>query len=210
MLRPRRGALALIGVLLLSACGTSQSHSAATSAAAQTPQAATTSATATTTSTSATAATSTSTTTTQSTGTPPGCQPGQLHLTAGRGEQTANQYGRRMIFTNVSSSPCTMYGYPGLQLVGANGAAIDVPVHRGGGYAFTDPGPHLITLTPGASASFTFGGSAIEQPSGAVCPTTMAVRVIPPNDYGQLSAPVQAPACPGSGVTVTAVSTGPG
>lgn len=203
---PHRGVLALLGVFLLSACGTSQSHSATTTAVAQT-QSATTATTTATTSTSSTT-TSASTSATATTGTPPGCQPGQLQLTAGRGVQAANQYGRRLIFTNVSSSSCTMYGYPGLQLVGTGGRAIDVPVHRGGGYALTDPGPHLITLAAGGQASFSFGGAAIEQPSGAVCPTTSAVRVIPPNDYSQLSLSVQAPACSGTGVTVTAVSAG--
>jgi hypothetical protein len=82
------------------------------------------------------------------------------------------------------------------------------PCTGAGGYAFTDPGPHLVTLAAGGQASFTFGGRAIEQPSGAVCPPTSAVRIIPPNDYSQLSVPVQSPACPGTAVTVTAVAAG--
>ena len=89
-----------------------------------------------------------------------------------------NQYGRTMVFTNASPTTCTLFGYPGLQLVSAAGGPLKAPVRLGGGYVFTDSGPRLVTLRPGDGASFQFGGPVIAQGSGRLCPLTGAVRVI--------------------------------
>jgi hypothetical protein len=43
--------------------------------------------------------------------------------------------------TNSLDVSCTLFGYPGLQLVGAGGDDLPTITRRGGGYLFADDGP---------------------------------------------------------------------
>lgn len=138
------------------------------------------------------------------------CQPDQLSLVPGAARAAAGHYAQTLVFTNTSSSTCTMYGYPGLQLVGADGQAVDVDVQRGAGYAVQDPGPKAISLGPKQSAYFMFGAADVSQPGGAPCPAATRARVIPPNDYTQLEVAVHVAACPHARVAVSAVAPGSG
>lgn len=208
-------ALCLACALALSACGSSGSATSSSSASSPLTTAHTpTAAIGTVPSTSTTTPSPAQTTSTGPAGTPSGtpsrCLPAALRLSPGAARQASNQYGRTLIFTDISTSSCTLYGYPGVQLLNADGRVLSIPMHRGGGYVFTDPGPHVVVLHPGESASFSFGGPVITAAGGGLCPVASEVRVIPPNDYSQLAVAVRAPACPDSGVTVAAVTAGAG
>jgi hypothetical protein len=121
--------------------------------------------------------------------------------------EAMNQYGQTLVFTNTSTTACTMFGRPVVQLVGGDRRVIDSPVRHGGGYTFVDHGANVVTLAPASTASFAFGGPAWDLVGDRPCLEVIAVRVIPPNDYTQLTVAVHAVACP-EGITVSAV--GPG
>lgn len=150
--------------------------------------------------------TTTSTVSARPTAAPSGCQNSQLHLSAGDARAGLGHFGQTIVFTNTSSKPCTMYGYPGLALV-AGGQTMAVPVQHGSSYTFHDTGRQLVTLAPGATASFTFGGLTVSQPGGQPCPRASAVRVIAPNDYTPIQLDVDTAGCP-SGVDVSTVVAG--
>ncbi len=120
------------------------------------------------------------------------------------------QYGQRIVLTNTSSAACTLDGYPGVALVDSAGHALETTVHHGPGYTFSDPGPSLVHLDPGASASFSIGGADVSQPQGTPCPSAEAVNVIPPNDYTAITVGVRAAACPDGTLDVSAVAAGTG
>lgn len=85
-----------------------------------------------------------------------------------------------VIFTNTSDHPCTLDGYPGVELVGPDdpmwGPVYQLPQEAGQ--------PQPVTLPPGASATsrLTF----LADPDGWV-PTTIAVTL--PNAAGQMEVP---------------------
>ena len=64
-----------------------------------------------------------------------------------------------LTLTNTSNKSCSVDGYAGLKLKNAAHHRVHSSTHRGDTYFATDPGPHLIVLSPGetASADFAFG-----------------------------------------------------
>jgi hypothetical protein len=64
-----------------------------------------------------------------------------------------------LTLTNTSNKSCSVNGYAGLKLRNATHHKVHSSTHRSGTYFATDPGPHLIVLSPGetASADFAFG-----------------------------------------------------
>lgn len=144
-------------------------------------------------------------------GSPPACQDGQLAASAQPSAGSMmNQFGQVVVFTNTSSSACSLRGYPGLQLVDGAGRAMTVPLSRGGGYVFADPDWTTVVLAAsGGQASFTFGGEASDMAHGGTpCPQAAGIRVIPPGDRQQLAVAIGVPACP-AGLDVAKVVTGP-
>ena len=64
-----------------------------------------------------------------------------------------------LTLTNTSNNSCSVDGYAGLKLKNAAHHRVHSSTHRGNTFFATDPGPHLIVLSPGetASADFAFG-----------------------------------------------------
>jgi Protein of unknown function (DUF4232) len=64
-----------------------------------------------------------------------------------------------LTLTNTSNHSCSIDGYAGLKLKNAAHHLVHSTTHRGNTYFAADPGPHLIVLSPGetASADFAFG-----------------------------------------------------
>lgn len=89
--------------------------------------------------------------------------------------------------TNHGAAPCTLYGFPGLQLVSASGALLPTTVIRGQYEVVSTVPDTVVTLAPGAQAytyfmySHVLGGGA---PS--VCPPAETVDVTPPGAYHSL------------------------
>jgi hypothetical protein len=64
-------------------------------------------------------------------------------------DQAAGLHGVRIIVTNTSSHPCTIFGYGGLEMFsGGDGRRASTTVSR-----LPNPGPALVTLKPGDTAN---------------------------------------------------------
>jgi hypothetical protein len=92
-------------------------------------------------------------------------------------------------FTNVSSHPCTLQGYPGADLVTpAGGVLINVPRKHALG------APRLV-LKPGDVANAELEAHAIDTATGNACPRWGALVVTPPNGFTSHSLSVDVPIC---------------
>ncbi|MFD0817570.1 DUF4232 domain-containing protein, partial [Micromonospora zhanjiangensis] len=95
-----------------------------------------------------------------------------------------------LTLTNTSGVRCRVYGYPGLQLVAADGTEIPTTARR----VVTDRGgpPTLVTVAPGGKvyAALTWNAQPdVDEPQQGSCqPRPMAIKVIPPDETSQLRA----------------------
>ena len=111
----------------------------------------------------------------------PPCRDGQVSAGSDHGGGGAGgSYYERILFRNVSTSTCSLFGYPGVKLADANGRAVKTDTQRGPATS------HLIVLAPGAVASATISG-ADSGPNGGVtpCKPTAGVLVIAPGQHLQ-------------------------
>jgi hypothetical protein len=143
-------------------------------------------------------------------GTTTACTAAQLALMLGERQQTMAQPAIAVIFTNISGTPCTLYGYPGVAGLDTNGhqiaQAYRTPQVLLGG-APTDV-PTRVTLASGAQVSALIGGGANPINDETACPADYtAVLVTPPGATTSTELPVDFPSC--SGLAVTPVVPGP-
>lgn len=110
---------------------------------------------------------------------------------------------RTFSLTNVSSATCTLFGYPGMLLLGPGATALATDVVRGGGLSFENVGPSTVTLAPGAIAYFNVGYSDVMPP----CSVATAVEITPPTNTSHVVVAVspQIMACDNGTVHVSAV-----
>lgn len=111
-----------------------------------------------------------------------------------------------------SAKPCVLTGYPGLQLLGANGAALPTNVVRKGSYSFTSMAPTTVILSAGESVDFNLGYSDVPTGGESSCPTSSSMEVTPPNATDHLVVAASLAPCGGGTVVVSPVffSGGPG
>jgi hypothetical protein len=84
-------------------------------------------------------------------------------------------------FTNQASASCTLYGYPGFQLLGQS----DQPIAT---HVTWTPGPkRVIVLPPGGHAWFTMQYPAATGYGSLTCPTSSQLEVTPPNAYHSIT-----------------------
>ncbi len=117
--------------------------------------------------------------------TDPSCNADELSLAISDGQGTAGGQENILTIKNSGSRECTLYGYPGVSLVNANGNMIGQPADR------TSSGDaETVTLAAGASVTATLVmPSSANLPDGQCVSGAVKVRVYPPNDVGYLSAP---------------------
>jgi hypothetical protein len=86
---------------------------------------------------------------------------------------------------NTSSTACRTYGWPGIQFIGQNGAALPtIPHHVTNDFFGSNPAVPLV-IAPGTSASFRLDvGHGVATANG--CATAYSLQVIPPNDTATL------------------------
>jgi hypothetical protein len=114
---------------------------------------------------------------TASSGTPPRCATTSLDVELGSAGQTAStQYQRPIVVTNVSSGPCSLLGFPGVDFGSA--AAQPLSLRRAAGT------PQRIVLAPGGQAhaqlTYLTGPDPACDTAGAWTPTT--VTITPPDE----------------------------
>jgi hypothetical protein len=166
------GALLLAGVgLFLTACSSS-SLSSTTTSTARTGTAPTSPAP---TSTSTTAGSST--TSTSSVAKTYGCSTTDLNISLGGPNGTAGAIHYVITFRNTGSSPCSLFGYPGVSFLAADGSQIGSSAQRTSGV-----GVASVALAPGALA---YSGLSVTDPGIPPCSsagTATQVRVFPPGE----------------------------
>jgi uncharacterized protein DUF4232 len=162
--------------LLAAACGSSGGSAAGSASPAVTV---------TVTATPSAAATGTaSPTPSSSPGGPPACTTAYLQASVGNGGAAAGSSYYPIELTNVSSSTCTMFGYPGVSFATAvNGSQI-------GSAATENPmrPRRLVTLPPGATASALLQVVNAENYPKARCKPVTAhwLKVYPPGEFSGL------------------------
>lgn len=143
----------------------------------------------------ASASTSVSAASDASAGTPAGasgtaCRTSDLSLQVIQGAQDQSSPGSFYIqLANVSSSTCTLYGFPGVDLTGSDGTSLGMKDVWSDQLAMSG-GEKVQTLAPGAaSAAFvTYAVKPAAQTAGD--PRAVEVRVIPPNQTTALTAKI--------------------
>ncbi|ACC84222.1 DUF4232 domain-containing protein [Nostoc punctiforme] len=108
-------------------------------------------------------------------------------------------------FTNNASSPCTLYGYPGLALLDAKDRPLQgIKVIRSKDTYFSSQQPRQqVTLAPGKQASFQIAYNHISSPQEN-CPISNKIEITPPNAYQHLTVTEEIKPCTGK-VRVTPV-----
>jgi hypothetical protein len=196
------------GGVLLGACSsgaTSASRSTTTSTSARSTTTTTSTGRSTTTTTSSGASTTTSTTG------GPGvamCLATQLSIAPHQGGGAAGTISLTVSMKNTSSTTCTLQGYPGMQLLGAQGTPIPTTVVRGGlagssGAAAQQPS--LVTLSPGQVAAFALQYEDVPVGNETTCPTSAKAEITPPNDTAPALVPLVIAPCNGGTVHVSPV-----
>ena len=108
---------------------------------------------------------------------PPGtprCHTADLALEVGQDDSATLHTGLNLALVNRSTHRCRIYGYGGVQLLDAAGAAQHTLQERSG------PRPELVTLRPGDRAYSALYW--ISSPDAQPCSTAAFLQVIPPDE----------------------------
>jgi hypothetical protein len=174
--RGRRGRVRLIGLavatlggVLLGACSSNAAPPSTTGA---------------TTTSGASSSTTTSTAPPASTSTTVGiarCATSALSGSVSGSSGAAGTIETTVALKSTAPTPCTLGGYPGLQMLNSAGTGLATTVVRKGSYSFTAMAPTTVTLATGQSAYFNIGFSDVPSGSETSCPTSASLEVTPPN-----------------------------
>jgi Protein of unknown function (DUF4232) len=139
------------------------------------------------------------------------CQSSELKVTLGQGDAAAGTTFYEILFTNDSSTTCTLYGFPGVSFTGET-YAVQVGPAATRNHAIQ---PSLVTLAPSAVASAEISVvDAQNYPPGRCGLTTASgILVYPPNLTSSVGLPFNGYTCvhPRDHVlSVDPVVTGPG
>ena len=122
------------------------------------------------------------------------CTTDQLKGSLGDTQSGAGQRYTALVLTNTGTKACDLRGFPGVSLVDANGKQIGQPASREGTEGAT------VMIQPGGTASATLHTSAAGM--GAQCdPTSVQIRVYPPDNTASLTITAAYSACGGFQVT---------
>lgn len=143
----------------------------------------------------------------------PGCASMDLGAHVGLAQGTAGSIYQVIYFTNLATTPCTLYGYPGVALAGGG-----TRVNQIGLAAVRTPSiiaPHLVTLGHGQSARFVLRiVEAGNYPAGTCQPTaTTFLQIYPPNQTTPIYLAYKSTGCASPAVnllTVSAMTAGSG
>jgi hypothetical protein len=134
-------------------------------------------------------------TTASTTTTPPRCTVSQLRVRQTSSNGAAGSIGLTFAFTNVSSTTCSLFGYPGMQMLAASGGPLPTTVVRKPSVVVPSVPERTVVLAPHAIASFYAGYSDVSADS---CPQASRLEVTPPNAYDHLVIPTTIAPCRGT------------
>jgi len=106
------------------------------------------------------------------------CATDELRLTVGPGQALGRStYRLPLVLTNAGPDPCTVYGFPGVSLVAADGSTFDLPRARA-------DEPARVELDPGRRALSTLTYQAATGGENVFMPATISVT--PPDERNAL------------------------
>ena len=109
------------------------------------------------------------------------CSSSQLAIVLGSESAAMGARGvSGMGFKNVSATPCTLFGYPKLQMTGSNGKLIKTFTTRVSKIMDMPSSMSIVTLLPGTTAHFNLLYESSTGYGNAVCPTSTQVDFTPP------------------------------
>jgi hypothetical protein len=136
---------------------------------------------------------------------PARCLASNLQGSLGTSQGAAGTIYTDVVLTNTGAASCTLYGYPGVSFVTAQGGSeVGAPANRNP----VSPAA-LVTLTPGGKANFLLGLTDVGVYSAAQCqPTNVSwLRIYPPGDYGSLYVQYSTQTCAVMSLVVLRTST---
>lgn len=140
----------------------------------------------------------------------PNCQPNQLTLTMLTVGAAAGHLGQMGKFTNASKTTCTLYGFPGAQMLDAQHNPLPTKaLWQTSAYMYSNQQKQLVKLAPGAAAYFAVTWSDVTVGSETSCPTSAYLSVTPPNDFSVLTVADQITACGGGSLEISPVEPKP-
>jgi hypothetical protein len=111
----------------------------------------------------------------------PRCRLSQLALAQPKSTGAAGSVRMRFVFTNVSAATCKLFGFPGMQLLNARGAALPTYVVRGTSNVVPAEPEADVVMTHSQHASFYAGYSNVPA-GGQPCKVSTSVEITPPNN----------------------------
>jgi hypothetical protein len=115
-----------------------------------------------------------------------GCGAAELSAFVVRSGVAAGSVGQTIALRNTSPRSCTLYGYPGLVMLGPAGQPLPTHVERGSSTTVRPEQPATVLLASGADASFALGFSDGTGFHGG-CPASARLEVTAPNAYGAMT-----------------------
>ena len=137
------------------------------------------------------------------------CQVAQLRMAPQQGSGAAGTIELSVDMTNQSGTTCTLFGYPGMQLLDGSGNDLPTNVVRGGGPQFGIPGadqaPNTVVLAPQQQAAFSLSYSDVPVGTESTCPTSTNALVTPPGSLTSATVPLAIAPCGGGTIHVSPV-----
>jgi hypothetical protein len=110
-----------------------------------------------------------------------GCRNTQLTVRYQSSNGAAGHIGIIYRIHNQSNQPCTLYGYPGVQLLDRHFLSLPTHVHRGGGMIVGSIPKQLVQVSAHGNAYFALDYSDVPV-NNQPCETAKYVMVFAPND----------------------------
>lgn len=120
----------------------------------------------------------------------PVCLSNQLTIVRGQDGVAMGHFGLdSSAFKNISTTACTLKGYPKLQMLDDAGKEIATHVIDGTSYTVQAQPEDVVTLLPGNQAKFDLGYDNSTGYGNAVCPTSAQVEITPPGSSQPITVP---------------------
>lgn len=110
------------------------------------------------------------------------CYTNQLAIYRDSGNSGLGHIGVYFRLQNRSQRVCTLFGYPGIQLLDGSGRPLHTVLHWGVGYLSGNQARRLVYLRPGGNAYFLLEWVHFPTP-GQTCPHAPAILITPPNAF---------------------------
>jgi hypothetical protein len=126
------------------------------------------------------------------------CGFSQLAVTAVFGGVGLGHESVLLLFKNTSAMTCSLYGYPGVAGLNAQGVQITQAVRTLNGYmgGAGQSAPH-VSLVPGDAASAVVEGTDVPVGNETSCPTYSSLLVTPPDATQSVAIHISLPGCSG-------------